>query len=300
MPSAPPPNMQRVRLPTAGLAELEKNALVAWHPKVSLGLPLLVVLFFHGLEPDPNNPDSQRAQNFAWTGHGLPDQLATCGKNAVLIAPTMRFKHGDQSDYVDSGYLATRDQIATLVQDGLSAIGRSLGRADGWPAESVIRQAKLLLAGFSNGYLAWNAAVGALRSPTGSLVEPPTVIGHSLFDCLYWSALLMEGVVENSPVANARFSPRSRAILNSAFVTTHFTPTNPTYKAQAQYLQAMIAREPALASHNQIPGSLGPNEIVMAVLPASTGHLQAVRQDNGLSHVMAAVAGLDLPEIPSA
>jgi len=105
-------------------------------------------------------------------------------------------------------------------------------------------------------------------------------------------------VVHEAPPDNARFSVRSRAILKSAFVTTHFTSTNETLLLQANFLRGMVGHDPSLTLHNQIPGSLGPNEIVMTVLP-TPNHDQTVSRDNGLSHVVAAADGFDLPASPS-
>jgi hypothetical protein len=204
--------MKRVKLGIAGLAQQEFNALVAWHKKASLADPLLVVLFFHGQEPDP--------QNFAWTHHRLPDQIADCGKNAVLIAPTMELHGGD----VVVEYVATRDKIATLVRQGLAAVRQALGQtADAAWVDQAFDKAGLYPVGYSNGYRGWRAVVDALRSPASTIDGPPKVIGHSLFDCLYWSTPLMEGVDRAAPPDNARFSAKARAILKSAFVTTHFT-----------------------------------------------------------------------------
>jgi hypothetical protein len=279
--------MRRVKLGIAGLAQQEFNALVAWHRKVSLADPLLVVLFFHGQEPDP--------QNFAWTDHRLPDQIADCGKNAVLIAPTMQLVQNN----VVVDYVATRDRIATFVREGLAAVRQALGQtADAAWVDQAFNKAGLYPVGYSNGYRGWSAVVNALRSPTSTIDGPPSVIGHSLFDCLYWSTPLMEGVVHEAPPDNARFSVRSRAILKSAFVTTHFTSTNETLLLQANFLRGMVGHDPSLTLHNQIPGSLGPNEIVMTVLP-TPNHDQTVSRDNGLSHVVAAADGFDLPASPS-
>ena len=277
--------MRRVKLGIAGLAQQEFNALVAWHRKVSLADRLLVVLFFHGQEPDP--------QNFAWTDHRLPDQIADCGKNAVLIAPTMQLVQNN----VVVDYVATRDRIATLVREGLAAVRQALGQtADAAWVDQAFNKAGLYPVGY--GYRGWSAVVNALRSPTSTIDGPPSVIGHSLFDCLYWSTPLMEGVVHEAPPDNARFSVRSRAILKSAFVTTHFTSTNETLLLQANFLRGMVGHDPSLTLHNQIPGSLGPNEIVMTVLP-TPNHDQTVSRDNGLSHVVAAADGFDLPASPS-
>jgi hypothetical protein len=288
MPSAtPPPNMKRVTLGIAGLAQQEFNALVAWHKQVSLADPLLVVLFFHGQEPDP--------QNFAWTDHHLPDQIADCRKNAVLIAPTMQLVQGN----VVVDYVATRDRIATLVRAGLVAVRQALGQpADAAWVDQAFNKAGLHPVGYSNGYRGWSAVVNALRSPTSTIDGPPPVIGHSLFDCLYWSTPLMDGVDHDASPDNARFSARGRAILQSAFVTTHFTSANETLLLQAKFLRAMVGRDPSLTLHNQIPGSLGPNEIVMTVLP-TPDHDQAKSSGSGLSHVVAAAAGFHLPASPS-
>ena len=286
---APPPNMQRVKLGITGLAQQQTNALVAWHKNVSLAHPLLVVLFFHGQEDDP--------QNFAWTHHHLPDQVADCDKNAVLIAPTMQMEDNN----VVTDYLSSRDRIGAFVRQGLAAVRQSLGKdPDANWVDQAFNTAGLHLVGFSNGHRAWSAAIRALRSPVSSTIDPPpSVIGHSLFDCLYWSTPLMDGVDREAPSINARFSNKGRAILKSAFVTTHFTSANETLQTQAKLLREMIRNDGTVVSHDHIPDDLGPNDIVMTVLPTSV-HLEAVSRDSGLSHVMAAASGFDLPPGPSA
>ena len=81
---AAPDNMRLVKLPIEGLAPGDANALVAWRPGVSFDAPLLIVLFFHGLEENP--------QTFAETRHHLPEQVAAPAKNAVLVTPPMSEK----------------------------------------------------------------------------------------------------------------------------------------------------------------------------------------------------------------
>jgi hypothetical protein len=281
-----PSNMKQVKLPSVqGLAAQQANALLAWHPHLSVDLPLLVVLFFHGREPDP--------QNFAWRRHLLPQHLAGCGKNAVLLAPTMRMTA--QND-VSTTYLSTHDRIATLVRDGLSVLRTALGlTADTAWVDRATSDARLLLVGYSNGYLAWSKAVKTLQSPrpaTSTVMTPPAAIGHSLFDCLYWSTPLMDGVNRDSPAGNARFSANGKAIVDAAFVTTHFTSRNETLR-QGDYLKVMIERE-ELVAHDHVPETLGPRNIVRTLLPADD-HFDAVSSRSDLSHVIAATAGFDLP-----
>lgn len=285
-----PSNMLRAELAIGGLAS-PPNALLAWHPRLSLDLPLLVVLFFHGREPDP--------QSFAWTTHKLPDQVRTAEKNAVLIAPTMRMT--DNNDVV-TGYLGTHDGIARLLRQGLNAVRRQLGRPDdsAWN-DRAIGGAGLLLAPYSNGYLAWRAAMKTLRSPrppASTEVAPPAVVGHSAFDCLYWDTPVMDGVDRDGPAENARFSAKGRALLETAFVTTHFTEGNETLKKQSRYLDTMIAHDALLRRHHEIPERLGPADIARTV--ASANHDRAVSHDSVLSLVMAAVPDFELPAVPSA
>lgn len=285
-----PSNMLRAELAIGGLAS-PPNALLAWHPRLSLELPLLVVLFFHGREPDP--------QSFAWMTHKLPDQVRTAEKNAVMIAPTMRMSANND---VVTGYLNTHDGIARLLRQGLNAVRRQLGRPDddAW-ANQAIGSARLLLAPYSNGYLAWTAAMRTLRSArpaTSTEVAPSAVVGHSVFDCLYWDTPVMDGVDRHGPEENARFSAKGRALLDSAFVTTHFTEGNPTLTKQSRYLNTMIAHDASLRRHDEIPERLGPADIARTV--ASANHDRAVSHDSVLSLVMAAVPGFELPAVPSA
>lgn len=285
------PNMKLVKLPSVeGLAAQQANALLAWHPRLSVDLPLLVVLFFHGRESDP--------QNFAWRRHLLPQQLADCGKNAVLLAPTMRMT---AQNNVSTGYLSTHDRIATLVRDGLSTLRTALGlAADTTWVDQAMADVRLLLVGYSNGYLAWSKAVNTLQSPrpaTSTVIAPPAVVGHSLFDCLYWSTPLMDGVNRDRPASRARFSARGKAIVDAAFVTTHFTSRNETLR-QGDYLKVMIEHE-QLSAHDHVPETLGPRNIVRTLLPADD-HFDAVATRSDLSHVIAATAGFDLPARPSA
>ncbi|MGD9885244.1 MAG: hypothetical protein AB7F22_23485 [Reyranella sp.] len=290
MPS-PPTNMLRAELAIGGLAS-PPNALLAWHPRLSLDLPLLVVLFFHGREPDP--------QNFAWTTHRLPDQVRTTEKNAVVIAPTMQKTAGND---IVTGYLNTHDGITGLLRQGLNAVRRQLGEADddAW-ANQAIASARLLLAPYSNGYLAWTAAMKTLRStrPTTSTeVAPPAVIGHSAFDCLYWDTPVMDGVDRSRPTENARFSEKGRALLDTAFVTTHFTKGNETLTKQARYLATMVVHDASLRRHDGIPDRLGPTDIAGTVAPIAN-HDIAVSHDSALSRVVDAVEGFDLPAVPPA
>ena len=290
----PPSNMLCAELAVSGLAP-QPNALLAWHPRLSLDRPLLIVLFFHGREFDP--------QSFAWTIHELPDQIRAAEKNAVVIAPTMRMTtpvDGTKGSVV-TGYLDTHDRIATLLRRGLDAVRRRLGGAadDAWTSRAI-GNARLLLAPYSNGYLAWQAAMKTLRSArpgTSTEVAPPAVIGHSAFDCLYWETPLMRGVDRHGPAEEARFSPKGRALLDTAFVTTHFTQGNPTLEKQSRYLDAMIAHDPSLLRHDEIPPRLGPLDIVRTVAPIAD-HDLAVSHDFVLSRVVAAVPGFDLPAVP--
>jgi hypothetical protein len=130
-----------------------------------------------------------------------------------------------------------------------------------------------------------------------TVVGPPSAIGHSLFDWLYWSTPLMDGVDPDAPAANARFSKRGRAILESAFVTTHFTSTGETCK-QAEYLATMTEHDGTLRLHDDVPASLGPGDIVKTVLPTPK-HLEAVSFMGELSRVIAAVTGFDLAAPPT-
>lgn len=285
----PPSNMLCAELAVSGLAP-QPNALLAWHPRLSLDRPLLVVLFFHGREFDP--------RSFAWTTHELPDQIRVAEKNAVVIAPTMRMTAGND---VVTGYLDTHDRIATLLRRGLDAVRQRLcGAADDAWTSRAIGNARLLLAPYSNGYLAWQAAMKTLRSArpgTSTEVAPPAVIGHSAFDCLYWETPLMRGVDRHGPAEEARFSPKGQALLDTAFVTTHFTQGNPTLEKHSRYLDAMIAHDPSLLRHDEIPPRLGPLDIVRTVAPIADHNL-AVSHDFVLSRVVAAVPGFDLPAVP--
>lgn len=290
MPSTPP-NMLRASLAVSSLAS-PPNALLAWHPRVSLDLPLLIILFFHGRETDP--------QRLAWTTHKLPNQVHAAEKNAVLIAPTMRMT--ERNDIV-TDYLGTHDGIATLLRQGLNAVRRQLGAAaDGGWTDRAIGSARLLLAPYSNGYLAWQAAMRTLRSTrpaTSTEVTPPAVIGHSAFDCLYWDTPPMDGVDRDGEPGHARFSESGRAILESAFVTTHFTKGNPTLETQWRSLDVMIAHDSSLLRHDEIPPRLGPRDIARTVAPIANHHL-AVSHGSVLSRVVAAVPGFDLPPAPLA
>jgi len=287
-----PSNMLRAELAISGLAS-PPNALLAWHPRLSLDLPLLVVLFFHGIETEP--------QDFAWKTHKLPDQIRTAEKNAVLIAPTMQTIVTPNGRSIVAGYLNTQDGITRLVAQGLNAVRWELGRADdGAWTDQAIGSARLVLAPYSNGYLAWGASVNTLRSPrpAGSTeVPPPAVIGHSAFDCLYWGSPLMDGVNGNGPAEDARFSAKGRALLKDAFVTTHFTKGNPTLTKQAPYLERMVAHDPSLRRHEGVPERLGPADIAWTVAPIAD-HDIAVSHDSVLSRVIAAVEGFDLPAVP--
>ncbi|MBV8191222.1 MAG: hypothetical protein JO339_28560 [Alphaproteobacteria bacterium] len=262
------------------------NALVAWNPRLALDLPLLVVLFFHGQEPDP--------QNFAWTDHRLPDQIGAAAKNVVLIAPTMRMTKPVKGDVI-CDYLATPDSIVTLLREGVAAVTRQLGGTGdaAWIARAVAG-AGVHLVPYSNGYRAWAAIVKTLRAPPPPGIALPPVIGHSAFDCLYWSSPLMDGVDCHAPAANARFSANGKALLDRAFVTTHFTEGNETLVRQATYLDVMIAHATALHEHPNLPVRLGPGDIARTVA-ATDKHLQAVSADSNLSRVVAAAPGFDLP-----
>ena len=273
----PPDNMALVRLPADGGLVGGNNALVAWHPKVSFDEPLLIVLFFHGLEDDP--------QAYAWTGHHLPDQLASAPKNAVLIAPTMQVNGSVSTDY-----LSSPDRLARLVREGVAAIADRIGR----PADHALENAKLFLVAYSNGYLAWNRAVKTLQSAAAA---HPQAIGHALFDCLYWRCLLMDGV-EQTPIGQADFSARARSIVDSGFVTTHFTSGGATLK-QAGFLGAMVERHAAeLTLHPDIPSDLEPKDVVITHLP--TDHPRAMSFRNELSRLISAVPGFALPASPNA
>lgn len=289
-----PSNMLRAELGISGLAS-PPNALLSWHPRLSLDLPLLVILFFHGIETEP--------QDFAWKTHKLPDQIRTAEKNAVLIAPTMQTIVTANGRSIVTGYLNTQDGITRLVAQGFNAVRRRLGRPDddAWTVQAI-GSARLVLAPYSNGYLAWRASVTTLQSPrpAGSTEPaPPAVIGHSAFDCLYWKAPLMDGVNGDGTPEDARFSAKGRALLKDAFVTTHFTQGNPTLTTQARYLDRMVAHEPSLRRHDGIPERLGASDIAWTVAPIAD-HNVAVSHDAVLSQVIAAVEGFDLPAAPSA
>lgn len=294
MPSSPPSNMLRAKLAVPGLAPLATNALLAWHPRLSLDLPLLIVLFFHGREPDP--------QNFAWTGHRLPEQIAKATKNAVLVAPTMRMTAPVNGNVV-SDYLSSHHSIVTLLREALAAVQKHrAGSGDDAEIDRAIANAGLHLCPYSNGYLAWKAAVKTLRAPRRGAsigVDPPPVIGHSAFDCLYWSTPLMDGVDSDAPADAARFSAKGRALLDTAFVTTHFTSRNETFLTQAKYLDVMIGHDPSLHRHDGVVSErLGPTDIARTVAPISD-HSQAVSHDFILSRVIAAVPSFDLPPVRS-
>jgi hypothetical protein len=275
---APPDNMALVKLPVDGGLVGGNNALVTWHPNVSFDDPLLIVLFFHGLEQDP--------QAYAWTGHHLPDQLARAPKNAVLIAPTMQVNGS-----VNTDYLSSPDRLAKLVREGVAAIAKAVHRS----ADHAFDNAKLFLVGYSNGYLAWNRAVKTLQSTPAA---HPQAIGHALFDCLYWSCLLMENV-EHTPPGQADFSVRAKSIVDSGFVTTHFTSGGKTLK-QAGLLGAMVERHaPELTLHPDIPSDLEPKDVVITHLPTSD-HYKAVSIRSELSRLIGAVPGFALPASPNA
>ena len=273
-----PANMKRVKLPIAGLVSGELNALVAWHPTVSFDQPLLVVLFFHGLEDDPLEA--------AWNGHHLPQQIAAADRNAVLIAPMMAKAGGN----IDVGYLSTREQITAVVRQGLTAIGRAIGQTADWSASDFATlEHRMLLVAFSNGHRAWTKSIASLRSSSGA--APPPVIGHSLFDCLYWSTSLMEGVDQGNPPA-AHFSPKAQAIVEAAFVTTHFTSGNET-RTQGGFLKTMV-NNAGFGWHTGMPGDLEPKHVVRIDVPTPK-HLEAVSKNDGLEMVMSAVPGFAAP-----
>ena len=273
-----PTNMKRVKLPIAGLVPGELNALVAWHPKVSFDQPLLIVLFFHGLEDGPLAA--------TWNGHHLPQQIAAADRNAVLIAPMMTKANGN----IDVDYLSTRQQIAAVVRQGLAAIGKAIGQTDDWSmSDFAAMKHRMLLVAFSNGHRAWTRSIETLRSSSGP--APPQVIGHSLFDCLYWSTSLMEDVDQSDPPA-AHFSPDAKAIVEAAFVTTHFTSGNPT-RTQGGFLKTMVAQA-QFAWHTLMPADLEPKHVVRIDLPTPE-HLEAVSKSDGLSMMMSAVPGFAAP-----
>ncbi len=280
-----PANMILAKLPISGLVEQKANALVAWTPGVSLAHPLLIVLFFHGREMDP--------QAAAWQMHALPRQLAEASKNAVLIAPTMAMS--DKNNVI-SDYLATHERISDLVREGVSAIAKALFKADDRAStDATIATAGLHLAGYSNGYLAWTRAVETLlQTPAAkSNALPPPAVGHSLFDCLYWNTTLMTGVDCHAPASSARFSSKALALLRMCFVTTHFTKGNPTL-AQAGYLDSMVKATPSLHLHSSVPTRLDAQDVVLARLPTNN-HFRAVSYQSELARVIAAVDGFDLP-----
>ncbi len=281
---SPPDNMQLVTLPIDGLAPGDANALVTWNPGVSFDAPLLIVLFFHGLEENP--------QTFAQTHHRLPEQVAASTKNTILVAPTMRV-----SGNVNAGYLASFEKIVTLVAEAVLTAGKAVGKiADRTEAKAAVAQAKLHLVAYSNGHVAWSQAIKTLRtSPQASTTLPR--VGHSLFDCLYWSTPLMDGA-EHLPAESARFSNIGRAIPQSAFVTTHFTSNNETL-SRAKSLKVMVEHEPAFQLHDDVPTRLDAKDIVLAHLPSSK-HDEAVSSRRELSRVISAVPGFDLPAGPSA
>jgi len=275
MPAQMPANMALATLPVGGLVA-GKNALVAWHPRVSFARPLLVVLFLHGKEPDP--------QNFAWTGHKLPQQMAIPEKNAVLIAPTMRMVQGS----VDPTYLSTTDGISTVVQEGLAAIGDAAGK----PADGAFDRASLHLVGYSNGYIAWGRAVTTLQATPAAA----PVMGHSLFDCLFWDTPLMRGAKGIDP-ANARFSDGAKRIVESSFVTTHFTKNGGGTLPQSQSLDSMVRHDAALRLHADIPDSLTAGDVVILHRKSVEDHFEAVSCEEGLAELVSAVPGFDLPPI---
>lgn len=279
-----PDNMRRVTLPIKGLATGDANAVVTWNPGVSFDSQLLVVLFFHGLEDNP--------QSFALTHHRLPEQVAAPRKNVILVAPTMHV-----SGSVNTDYLASFGNIVSLVEEAVLAAGAAAGeiveRAD---AQAAILQAKLHLVAYSNGHVAWSRVIKTLRSsPQAATVLAP--IGHSLFDCLYWSTPLMDGA-EHVPTEHARFSNIGRAIPQSAFITTHFTSNNETL-SRAKALKVMIENEPTFQLHEVVPARLDARNIVLTHLP-TPNHDEAVSSRRELSRVISAVPGCDLPASPSA
>ena len=276
MPAQMPANMALVKLPIEGLAASANNALVAWHPRMSLASPLLVVLFLHGKEPNP--------QQFAWTDHRLPQQMAIPVKNAVLIAPTMRMVQGS----VDPTYLSTTNGIATLVREGLAAIGAAAGK----PADGAFDRASLHLVGYSNGYIAWGRAATTLQATPAAA----PVIGHSLFDCLFWDTPLMQGAKGKDP-ADARLSEKAKGIAESGFVTTHFTKDGGGTLPQSRSLDSMVRHDAALRLHADMPDSLTAGDVVIQHHKAVDDHFQAVRFEDGLAQVVSAVPGFDLPPI---
>jgi hypothetical protein len=268
-----PANMALVTLPISGLVAASDNALVAWHPKVSLRDPLLVVLFLHGREPDP--------QNFAWANHNLPRQIAIAAKNAVLIAPTMRMVAGS----VDPTYLSTVDGITKLVRAGLAAIGTAVNQS----ADGAFDRCNLFLVGYSNGYIAWGRAVTTLRATPAAA----PMIGHSLFDCLFWDTPLMRGA-KGVPPTDARLPQEAKGIAESAYITTHFTKGGGGTLTQAASLTAMVPHEAALKLHTAIPASLAAGDVVITHLSIDD-HFQAVSFKDELANVISVVPGFDLP-----
>ena len=265
--------MALATLPIDGLVA-GKNALVAWHPRLSFDAPLLIVLFFHGHEKEP--------QAYAWTGHRLPNQLAGSGKNAVLVAPTMRVNGNVIVDY-----LSSPDGLAKLLREGVAAVAKATHKV----ADHAFDDAKLLLVGYSNGYHAWNRAVETLQSAPAAV---PPAVGHSLFDCLYWACLLMAGV-KGKPIDEADFSTDATAIVDSGFVTTHFTKDGATLD-QAKFLEAIVARHaPVMTLHHDVPPKLDAKDVVVTHLPPADDHFKAVVSRNELGRVIKAVRGFDLP-----
>lgn len=285
MPATPPANMRSVGLPIGGLVPQPLNALVAWHPNVSFELPLLIVLFFHGQEADP--------QNKAWSKHLLPAQIKEAKKNAVLIAPTMTMDAGNN---VVVDYLSTHDQITQLVRHGLAAIAQSLGIPNDPPAiEAVMSDASLILVGYSNGYRAWTRCASTLQTkPPSTEHPPPPAIGHCLFDSLYWDTLVMSGV-RFAPAGSERFSKDALDLLRKSFLTTHFTSIDPT-TTRRERLKVMLAHESSLVPHDKVPARLEPRAVVIVSLTTSD-HTVAVSTDSGLARVVAATKGFELAAV---